>query len=266
MGEIFKKNLENDCIMKEGQKQYPTIVVAGDCAILVVFGNIINEALHMQVIHFVENIKKEEVYHFTTDIIPAFCSVLVEYDATQISYSEMENEISRILNLKAENRKQLNRIIEIPVCYGGKYGEDLTYVAKKAGLSCEEVINIHSGREYLIYMIGFMPGFPYLGGLDQRIYTPRLSVPRVRIPAGSVGIGGKQTGVYPIESPGGWQLIGKTPVRLYKPEREEAIIYQAGDYIRFISIKEEQYEEVLLQENKGQYQYNIITKTQGNTV
>lgn len=110
------------------------------------------------------------------------------------------------------------------MCYGGEYGPDLENIAKHANLTPQEVIDIHSSSDYLIYMLGFLPGFSYLGGLDERIHTPRLANPRIKIPAGSVGIGGSQTGIYPLDSPGGWQLLGLTPVKTYDPNREVPIL------------------------------------------
>ena len=134
------------------------------------------------------------------------------------------------------------RIVEIPVCYGGAYGEDLPFVARHAGLSEQEVITLHSAQPYRIYMLGFLPGFPYLGGLDERLHTPRLATPRTKIPAGSVGIGGKQTGIYPMESPGGWQLIGRTPLTLFAPG--ESLPYAAGDSIRFVPVDKAEFARI----------------------
>ena len=119
--------------------------------------------------------------------------------------------------------------------YGGEFGPDLPFVARHAGLTEQEVIALHTGRDYRIYMLGFLPGFPYLGGLDERLFTPRLGTPRTAIPAGSVGIGGEQTGIYPIASPGGWQLIGRTPLKLFDPAAG-TLPYAAGDRIRFTPI------------------------------
>ena len=136
----------------------------------------------------------------------------------------------------------MKRIVVIPVCYGGEFGPDLPTVAHHAGMSEQDVINLHSAHDYLIDMLGFLPGFAYLGGLDPRLHTPRLSVPRTEIPAGSVGIGGKQTGVYPMESPGGWQLIGRTPLTLFAPG--EPLPSAAGDRIRFVPIDEGEFERI----------------------
>ena len=145
-------------------------------------------------------------------------------------------------------------MFEIPVCYGGEYGPDIQNIADHAGLSVEEVIQIHTSRDYLIYMLGFLPGFTYLGGLDERIHTPRLANPRIRIPAGSVGIGGSQTGIYPMDSPGGWQLMGMTPVKTYDPDREVPILVEAGDYIRFVAIDEDEFHRIKELVDKNEYQ------------
>ena len=146
------------------------------------------------------------------------------------------------------------KIFEIPVLYGGEYGPDLESIAEHAGLSEGEVIKIHSSQDYLIYMLGFLPGFCYLGGLDERIHTPRLANPRLKIRAGSVGIGGSQTGIYPLDSPGGWQLMGMTPVKTYDPEREVPILVEAGNYIRFVPVDEAEYKRIQAQVEDGSYQ------------
>ena len=130
-------------------------------------------------------------------------------------------------------------------------------VMEHTGLSRQSIIELHSGRDYLIYMLGFLPGFAYLGGLDERLHTPRLATPRTKIEAGSVGIGGSQTGIYPLDSPGGWQLIGKTPVRPYEERRENPILYRAGDYIRFVPIKEKEYQEIDMYCRAGNYHCQV---------
>jgi KipI family sensor histidine kinase inhibitor len=144
-------------------------------------------------------------------------------------------------------------VIHIPTLYGGAYGVDLEDVANHNGLTPEQVINIHSGTDYLVYMLGFTPGFSYLGGMSEKIATPRLESPREEISAGSVGIAGKQTGIYPISSPGGWRLIGRTPVQLFNPDRNPAVLLKAGQYVRFEAIDEKEYKAICEQIEKGAY-------------
>ncbi len=138
--------------------------------------------------------------------------------------------------------------------------DQILKISQKMRFNEEEVIKIHTSKDYLIYMLGFLPGFSYLGGLDERIHTPRLANPRIRIPAGSVGIGGSQTGIYPLDSPGGWQLLGLTPVKTYDPERENPILFEAGDYIRFVPVSEEEYLKIKEQVENGTYECIIHTK------
>nr|WP_010647976.1 5-oxoprolinase subunit PxpB [Oceanobacillus massiliensis] len=148
-------------------------------------------------------------------------------------------------------------IVHIPVLYGGESGPELTAVASLNGMTEEEVIAIHSGTDYLIYMMGFIPGFPYLGGMSKRIAAPRLSKPRSEIPAGSVGIAGEQTGIYPLKSPGGWQIIGQTPVKTYDAARQPPILLQAGNYIRFNAIDAEEFESIQAEVEAGNYNPQI---------
>lgn len=145
------------------------------------------------------------------------------------------------------NAKMSKTIIEIPVCYGGEFGPDLEYVAAHHHLSTDEVIRIHCSSEYLIYAIGFAPGFPYMGGMSEQIATPRKSTPRLVIPAGSVGIAGKQTGIYPLATPGGWQLIGRTPLALFQPHQYPPVLLQSGSYIRFRAIDHAEYDHLVKQ-------------------
>ena len=147
-------------------------------------------------------------------------------------------------------------MIEIPTAYGGEFGPDLELVAQHNNLSAAEVVQIHSDTRYLIYMIGFMPGFPYLGGMSPRIATPRKTTPRLKLPAGSVGIAGNQTGIYPAESPGGWQIIGRTPLELFRPTREPPAILQAGDYLTFVSVTPEEFAVIEEAVRDGTYLLN----------
>lgn len=229
------------------------ILTAGDSSLLVEFGKEISEEINRKITATVQLMRKQNI-EGVVDVIPAFCSLLINYDPRVIAYDEIKERIQALLKVEVKGNKGRKKIYEIPVCYGGEYGPDMENIAKNAGLTEEEVIKIHSSRDYLIYMLGFLPGFCYLGGLDERIHTPRLANPRLKISAGSVGIGGSQTGIYPLDSPGGWQLMGMTPVKTYDPEREVPILVEAGDYIRFVPVDEEEYKRIKDLVDRGEYQ------------
>ena len=180
------------------------------------------------------------------EVVPAFSSLVVRYDPLVTDYDEVAFRVGRVaaeIEISGEGGGQGN-IVEIPVCYGGEFGEDLADVAAHNGITEQEVIDIHSGGLYRLYMIGFLPGFPYLGGLDKRISRPRPKSPPTKIPTGAVGIGGEQTGIYPMESPGGWRLIGRTPVTLFDPDGILPLPYKAGDMIKFVAIDKAEYERI----------------------
>ena len=229
------------------------ILTAGDSALLIEFGKEINPETKRKITAIVQLMREQHIEGIV-DVIPAFCSLLINYDPRVLSYEELKERMENLLKMETKTETTRKRIFEIPVCYGGEYGPDIDNIAEHAGLSVNEVIKIHSSKDYLIYMLGFLPGFTYLGGLDERIHTPRLASPRLTIRAGSVGIGGSQTGIYPLDSPGGWQLMGLTPVRTYDPERQTPILVEAGDYIRFIPIDEEEFLRIQKLVEKGKYQ------------
>lgn len=233
------------------------ILTAGDSSLLLQFGNAIDPEINARIAATVQMMKEQHI-EGVVDLIPAFCSLLINYDPRVISYGEMRRRMEKILSVEIAAGARKKKIYEIPVCYGGELGPDLATIAEHAGLTEQEVIDIHSSSDYLIYMLGFLPGFTYLGGLDERIHTPRLANPRIRIPAGSVGIGGSQTGIYPMDSPGGWQLMGMTPVKTYDPEREIPILVEAGDYIRFVPIDRDAYECIQSEVAQGTYQVRIV--------
>jgi len=221
----------------------------GDNAVMIELGAEINEEIQQKV-QTVSRLLDENNEEWQIEYIPTFTTVTLYYDPYQASklakgnelpYEAVSDRIREILSASSANTKIKQRVVEIPICYGGEFGPDLSFVAKHNGLTPEEVVHIHSSREYLVYMLGFAPGFPYLGGMSERIAAPRRATPRPKIPSRSLGIAGSQTGIYPIETPGGWRLIGRTPLNLFQPEKEEPSLLKAGDKIKFNPINAEAY-------------------------
>lgn len=220
----------------------------GDQAVTVEWGSTIDEHINRQVHAFAR--KVEVLSHpAITEVVPTYRSATVHYRPEVLSYEELKHLLAPLAQGSAEEAEELP-VVEIPVCYGGEYGPDLLEVAQHCSLTPEEVIARHTAPTYRIYMLGFTPGFPYLGGMDPSIAAPRRKEPRIHIPAGSVGIAGEQTGVYPIVSPGGWQLIGRTPLRLFDPQKEQPILLSAGAGIRFVPIDEEAFRK--MEEKEGE--------------
>lgn len=220
----------------------------GDQAIILEIGNEINEETHHRV-RAVTALLETDPPQWMSEFIPAFTTVSIVYSPLQVSYEEAKMELAALLKKASEITLPPPRTIEIPVCYGGDHGPDLEYVARHNGLSAEEVIAIHTGASYTVHMIGFAPGFPYLGGMSEKIAAPRKVSPRVTIPERSVGIAGNQTGVYPISTPGGWQLIGRTPTRLFLPDHEIPSLLSAGDTVVFRQITADEYQTLEEKEN-----------------
>lgn len=236
------------------------ILTAGDSALLIEFKQRIAPEINAQVTAFMHLLKEQHI-EGVMDLIPAFASLMINYDPRIIGYKELKARLDTMLKIEAGGDSSFSpKVFEIPICYGGKYGPDIAGVAKNAGLSEQEVIEIHCSKDYLIYMLGFLPGFVYLGELDEKIHTPRLERPRINIPAGSVGIAASQTGIYSLDSPGGWQLLGMTPIKTYDPEREAPILVEAGDYIRFVPVTEKEFLEIKKQVDEGIYEYIVHRK------
>ncbi len=230
-------------------REDPRFLPAGDQAVVVELGDAIEPQTNRRVHGLMDAIEGAEMPG-VFDLVQTYRSILVYYDPMQTSLSALEARVSELYLDLEDQAVEAPRTVEIPTLYGGEYGPDLEFVAEHAGLTPREVIDIHSGTDYFVYMMGFSPGFPYLGGLSERLATPRLETPRLEIPAGSVGIAESQTGVYPVASPGGWRLIGRSPVRMFDPEAEPPSRLAAGDYVRFVPIvSETEYQK--LQESAG---------------
>ena len=191
------------------------------------------------------------------ECMPTYRSLAVYFEPLSASCGEVESEVKKLLTESSGPSQGACREITVPVCYGGEYGPDLQNVADHAKISVEEVVKRHSAKVCHCYMIGFVPGFAYLGGMDESIATPRLANPRTVIEAGSVGIAGKQTGIYPIASPGGWQLIGRTPLRLFTPEAARPTLIEAGCDVRFEPVAEAEYRRIEAEIAAGTYKPKI---------
>ncbi|MBI4336350.1 MAG: 5-oxoprolinase subunit PxpB [Chloroflexi bacterium] len=225
----------------------------GDKALLVEFGNAISREANTRVRNMFLAVEKQGVTG-VVDLVPTYRSVLVYYDPLRVSRQDLTEQLARLEQHLEEVPVEKPKVVEVPTVYGGEYGPDLGTVAQHNKLAPDEVVQVHAGTDYLVYMIGFTPGFPYLGGMSPKIATPRLKTPRTVIPAGSVGIAESQTGIYPLESPGGWQLIGRTPIKLFDPYREPPAILQPGDYVRFVRITDEEYRKTQAAVAAGTYQ------------
>ncbi len=216
----------------------------GDRAVMITLGATIDEATHRLVRSASVRIDQRPPTGFV-DQVPAFTSIAVHYDpliaahGTSVTpYARVVDELSAALDGLTAERLPPARVVEVPVCYGGTLGPDLDDVARAHEITADEVVRIHTSGDYLVYMVGFMPGFAYLGGLSPKLATPRRTTPRTVVPAGTVGIGGSQTGVYPLDSPGGWNLIGKTPLAVFDIARPQPALLATGDRVRFRAITE----------------------------
>lgn len=210
-------------------------------------------------VHAIGRSIRQELTGVVEAVVPTYRSLLVMYDPLQIRRDSLKEKIEAIYLRVAMHGTAVSsaKTVVIPVLYGGEAGPDLDFVAHHNNLTPDEVISIHTSGAYRIYMMGFTPGFPYLGGMSERIATPRLSTPRKEIPAGSVGIAGSQTGLYPQKSPGGWQLIGRTPLRVFDPTAADPFLYQAGDLLKFEAISGEEFERIERSISRGEYRPEV---------
>ncbi len=215
----------------------------GDSAFLIKAGDDISLETHLKIRSLVRAIKDKNI-EGVIDLTPAYNEIMISYDSLKLSHKVLLDKIKNIVqNLIVSEITKLE-IVHIPVCYEHEFSPDIEIVAKKNNITVKEVIQIHSSSEYLVYMLGFTPGFCYLGGMSEKISTPRKENPRNKIEAGAVGIAGNQTGIYPIDSPGGWQIIGKTPLKLFDPERSPEFLVEVGNYLKFYSITKREFDEI----------------------
>lgn len=227
--------------MPAGPYEKPFFRIAGDRGLLVEYGDAIHPEIHLKVRSMTIALEKAGPAG-VIEVIPTYRSIIVIYDPSATNASRLKESVLFLEERLAQIEIPPPKTVEIPVCYGGELGPDMEFVAKAHHLTPKDVIRLHSEPEYQVYMIGFTPGFPFLGGLRRELHTPRLETPRTRVPAGSVGIANAQTGIYSIDSPGGWQLIGRTPLKVFDPQRQNPFLLQAGDLLKFKPISLEAYQ------------------------
>jgi KipI family sensor histidine kinase inhibitor len=213
---------------------------ASDQSLLIYFGDSISLPTHRKIVKFMKLLESSPVPG-VLNVQPAYTSVLIKFNPLMSNHTEIESALRKSLAHFGDVKLPPPRLKGIPVCYGGEFGPDLREVAFLHGISAEELIRLHTSAAYTVYFLGFVPGFAYLGGLPEKLATPRLPAPRKQVPAGSVAIGGNQTGIYPTATPGGWRLIGRTAVKMFNPDSAEGSFLQIGDQVRFIPVSVEEF-------------------------
>lgn len=227
----------------ETARDSPRFQPASDQSLLIYFGEQITLKAHQQIRRLLYLLEMEPLVG-VRNVHPAYCSLLVKFDALKWRHDGLGKELRKYFVRLEKVKLPEPRQVEIPVCYGGEFGPDLENVAALRGITSEQIIKLHSSSTYLVYFLGFAPGFAYLGELPGELVTPRLATPRKKVPAGSVGIAGNQTGVYPFETPGGWRLLGRTPVSMFRTDRNDLSLLSIGDRVRFVPISLERFAEL----------------------
>ena len=224
----------------------------GDAAITVEFGSEIDPQINGRVVTFAETIARQS-WKGILDVVPTYRSVTVHFDPLQVDSATLTDRLTSLPRPSQGDTTAEGTLHEIPVCYGGEWGPDLNDVASFAGLSPDEAIALHASTCYRVYMLGFSPGFPYLGLVPKRLAMPRLSTPRTKVPGGSVGIADGQTGIYPSATPGGWRLIGRTPLPLYRKANPTPFRLKPGDRVQFRPIDRDAFGRLSREYTHGDY-------------
>jgi inhibitor of KinA len=242
------------------------LLAAGEYGLVIEFAAEISPAVNMLVQQLAGRLAGSSI-NGIIEVVPTYRTVMVYFDPFIIARQELAACIERLLDDTGGESSQPTgtKTVYVPVCYGGVLGPDLEYVARYTSLPAAEVIALHTAEPYLVYMLGFTPGFPYLGGLPARLAVPRQEKPRVKVPAGSVGIGGSQTGLYPVESPGEWWLIGRTPVKAFNPKNSQPFLFSPGDYLHFYAITVDEYFAIRRQVEAGTYAPRICQGSERDT-
>lgn len=218
-----------------------SVINYGETALIIQFKDEISVQVHQYVKTCYEQLKQMNLVGIQS-LIPAYNTITVVFDPIKIKQKDLKFFIENTPFKKGDNQTLTKTIVKIPVCYQEPYGLDMSFVSSKLGLNKQEIIDIHTAEPYLVYMLGFTPGFMYLGGLDSRLKTPRKQTPRLKIPAGAVGLADQQTGVYPLVTPGGWQIIGQTPLQLFSKNKPSLV--EMGDYVQFVPISVTEFEKL----------------------
>jgi KipI family sensor histidine kinase inhibitor len=213
----------------------PRLLPAGDAALFVEFADEIDDAINDRV-HALAHALRAQNRPEIRDLVPAYSSLLVCYDPDHLTYAEVHAFLQHTIESLQTYTPPESRLVEIPTRYGGEFGPNLTFVAQHNGITEDAVIRLHTSVVYRVYFIGFAPGFAYLGSVPEQIAAPRMETPRMRVPAGSIGIAGRQTGIYPLEAPGGWRVIGRTPLLLSDLNRDPPALLRPGDRVRFVAL------------------------------
>ncbi len=228
----------------------------GDSAILLNFDQKIDPDINQKVVSVVNSLTSNPIKG-VTGWIPAYCSLMVSYDPMVIHYDQLESQLEEMSSAPSGPAKA-PREFNIPVCYGGEFGVDLEEVSKETSLSIKEIIDIHTSTQFRVYMLGFIPGFVYMGSIPPELNCSRKTTPRLKVPSRSVGLAGQQTGIYPTEAPGGWRIIGRTPVNIIDLSQTNPFLFEAGDSIRFNSIDQDEYKRMRVDAKEGVINWDLL--------